>query len=666
MAHYSYEDLAARLTDLKHLAFMPKKGEKAYEQSSTDKRSRYDKERDLYIDWDANADSDGILHTLPDGGRVLAAMEGPGCLWRIWFALPCAKGRIKIFLDGGETPVIDCSPTELFGGGPEPFNLPNLCYEQTSGYNCYIPIPFNHSCLVVGYSEFGAYYQFSYSCLEKGASVESFRLPLPQAHLKALRQADRLLSGFSPDSASFRHELTVDVSPGTPQTVLNVNGEGALTCLRMRPDQTGWRVLKALCIVIYWDNESTPSVWAPFCDFFGGTCGKNEYKSYPLGICDDGWFYCRWYMPYATGARIVLVNDGQTPVSVDCEIYEETLAQIAESHMRFHAKWNRDCFQPERTDRSPDYTLLRAEGSGRFLGCALHVYKPVDNHDSDASPGDYWWGEGDEKFFVDGEKFPSIFGTGSEDYFGFAWAWPYLFGRPYHAQNFNQGGIHNRGNRSFARFHISDSIPYFTSIEVCIEKYYSNRFARYAVTPYWYMPAGQPDLYKPECLSARIEYYEEDPEHSTQYHPLGAAFANSGFALGNLSGWTLMRGGAFENARVQEYESGNLFTYSSDCSNGTVSELISPHFTITGEYLDFLLGGTWYRDPDHCYTALMDTADNSILARACCTGPDMRRVIWDISGYIGKVCVFKIIDEGKEGFRTLSFTDIRIAGKINN
>ena len=71
-------------------------------------------------------------------------------------------------------------------------------------------------------------------------------------------------------------------------------------------------------------------------------------------------------------------------------------------------------------DRWPDWIMLRTEGRGRFCGVSLHVWNPRGG----------WWGEGDEKFFVDGEKFPSTFGTGSEDYFGYAWGCPSLFQKP--------------------------------------------------------------------------------------------------------------------------------------------------------------------------------------------------------------------------------------------
>ena len=114
-----------------------------------------------------------------------------------------------------------------------------------------------------------------------------------------------------------------------------------------------------------------------------------------------------------------------------------------------------------RADRAPDWTILTTRGRGRFVGTHLHVWNPRGG----------WWGEGDEKFFVDGERFPSIFGTGSEDYFGYAWSSDARFSRPYHGQLLNEK---NRGNVDDNRWHIPDSVPFQTGFDGYIEKYFSN------------------------------------------------------------------------------------------------------------------------------------------------------------------------------------------------
>jgi hypothetical protein len=118
---------------------------------------------------------------------------------------------------------------------------------------------------------------------------------------------------------------------------------------------------------------------------------------------------------------------------------------------------------------------------------------------------DYWWGEGDEKFFADGEKFPSTFGTGSEDYFGYAWGTPKFFDSATQCQTRNNG---NTGHLSMVRWHIADDVPFQNSFEACLEKYHGNNWPLlYAATAYWYQAPGVADGYEPVPVGEREDYY---------------------------------------------------------------------------------------------------------------------------------------------------------------
>jgi hypothetical protein len=139
-------------------------------------------------------------------------------------------------------------------------------------------------------------------------------------------------------------------------------------------------------------------------------------------------------MPFAREGQVEIVNDGKASRNVTFEISHAPLTRPIAQLGRFHAKWHRDAFLPSEPERRIDWPMLKTEGAGRFVGVMLHVWNPKGG----------WWGEGDEKFFVDGEKFPSTFGTGSEDYFGYAWGNPTLFARPYHAQTMTQN---NKGHQ---------------------------------------------------------------------------------------------------------------------------------------------------------------------------------------------------------------------------
>jgi hypothetical protein len=205
-------------------------------------------------------------------------------------------------------------------------------------------------------------------------------------------------------------------------------------------------------------------------------------------------------MPFRNGARIVLKNDGIYACSLQVSITHAPLTKPISQLGRFHAKWHRNAFLPADSTRAPDWTMLTTQGRGRFCGVHLHVWNTYST----------WWGEGDEKFFVDGEKFPSSFGTGSEDYFGYAWCNPSFFENAYHNQPLSQGYA---GHTSNNRWQIADNVPFQTSFEGCIEKYLQwvpgldPNLATYALTAYWYLNEGGTDPYQAYTLSDRLAYF---------------------------------------------------------------------------------------------------------------------------------------------------------------
>jgi hypothetical protein len=188
-------------------------------------------------------------------------------------------------------------------------------------------------------------------------------------------------------------------------------------------------------------------------------------------------------MPFDKRAIMELANDGRQPRTVTCTIVHAPLTRPMETLGYFHARWHRDADLDPR--RPIDWTLLTTTGRGRYCGVMLYVWNPLGS----------WWGEGDEKFFIDGEPFPSTFGTGSEDYFGYAWCSNHLFNRAYHNQTVsvenngcaNKAPADSGGHISNNRFHITDNVPFHESFEGAIEKYFSNdRLTRYACVAYWY------------------------------------------------------------------------------------------------------------------------------------------------------------------------------------
>ncbi len=499
----TYVDLIRRLTDLERLAVLPAPGEKCQQWSSWDRRSRYDAEAGKYVNWSANGDGTGIIRR-EGGGEVFAEMEGPGVIWRIWSART-ANGHVKIYLDGDEKPAVDLPFVKFFDRTTEPFVYESLCYMAAKGQNCYVPIPFRKSCKIVAEKGWGRYYHITWTKYPPGTQLPTFRLPLSEAESAALAKVDACFrTGFGTDPAEQRdgqrtERRTVTVAPGQAATVMELEGPRAVTGIRgnmeFRDRDEEMAALRELVLRIRWDGEAEPSVWVPLGDFFGTAPGVNSYKSFPVGITRDEGAYSYWYMPFAKECKAEIVNDGNQARALRLEVTHAPLSRPADTLGRFHVKWHRDALLPaEPQRRAIDWTMLKTTGRGRFVGVMLHVWNPRGG----------WWGEGDEKFFVDGEKFPSTFGTGSEDYFGYAWCTAKIFHRAFHNQTLASG---NRGHVSVNRWHIADSVPFQTSFEAAIEKYYPNsKPTLYAATAWWYQAPGGDDPYGPVPVDQRWGY----------------------------------------------------------------------------------------------------------------------------------------------------------------
>jgi len=529
----SYVDVVGSLTNLERLAQLPLAGETTAEWTSRDRASSYNSGTGQYVNWNANNDDSGNLGTQGDGGIILAQMTGPGCLWRIWSA-QVGTGHVKIFLDGSSTPAVDLAFQDYFNRSAFPFTYPSLTYVACGGFNSYLPIPYNSSCKVLAYGSWGRYFHFNYSTFAPGVTVPTFTTNLTASEQTALAGVNNFFSNqLGADPAGTRPgEITVTnsyaIAPGQSVTNLNLAGAGAVTSFKVHVKDIGgvsvpWRVLKELTVSMAWDGESNPSVWAPLGDFFGSACGYIPYKSLSMGLQSNGWMYSCWYMPFASGAQVVLGNDGSVTRNLEVITTRAPLTKPANTLARFHAKWNRGTYLTAN-GRSPDYRFLATTGQGRFVGLAMNVYQKTD-----LSPGP-WWGEGDEKFFVDGETTPSWFGTGSEDYFGFAWGTPGYFSQPYHSQLLAPtGNLYAPGNRALNRTHIVDSVPFQSGFEGCLEKWNfpDDSNTRYGLMPYWYLAAGGTDAYVAQPLSVRTNFYVPD---------VGFAWLNTNGGLWSVTG----------------------------------------------------------------------------------------------------------------------------------
>ena len=516
----SYPDLVKRETDLERLAVLPSPGEACAQWSSYDRASKYDAKTSKYVAWAANGDGNGFIRK--EGSQfVLAEMDGPGCIWRIWSAAP-KQGHVRIFLDGQTEPTIDLPFEKYFSGDTPPLAYPMLSYNlgrvKSAGQNLYLPIPYQKSCKIIADENWGQYFHFTYDTFPKGTKVPTFTAALAAENAEALQRVNAFFEkhlGTDPAGRRPAEQAvakSVRLPAGQTVHVAELTGPAAITAIRVkmsfkdREDQIAG--LRRLALSITWDGQAKPAVWAPLGDFFGTAPGENRYRSLTTGMTEDG-YYAYWYMPFARSAAVDLINEDAVEREVQLEIVHAPLTRPFDGMGHFHAKWHRDTFTLSQ-DRWPDWVMLRTQGRGRFCGVMLHVWNPRGG----------WWGEGDEKFFVDGEKFPSTFGTGSEDYFGYAWCCPTLFQRPFHCQTMTQS---NKGHQSVLRWHVVDNVPFQTGFEGCIEKYFKNegRGTLYACLPVWYLDPQGTDCYEPVPVAQRDGYFNNTPIEAGGFKVIG-------------------------------------------------------------------------------------------------------------------------------------------------
>ncbi|MCC6731177.1 MAG: DUF2961 domain-containing protein [Chthonomonadales bacterium] len=254
------------------------------------------------------------------------------------------------------------------------------------------------------------------------------------------------------------------VRPGETHVLMDAKGPGVITHMWftfLGSEPQGWAgngsaTHQDMLLRIYWDGRSRPGVEAPVGDFFANCFGKrSEVISLPVIVEDADSYNCFWRMPFRKSARVEIVNQGDKPINLlYYNIDWVKKDRLPRDTPYFHAQYR----QEYPVEGGKDYVVLETAGKGHYVGTVMAVRT--------RSPS--WFGEGDEKIAIDGEVKPSIWGTGTEDYFLSAWglkrtSTPY-FGVPY----FDQWGIVG-GHTSAYRWHIADPIVFQKGIRVTFE-----------------------------------------------------------------------------------------------------------------------------------------------------------------------------------------------------
>lgn len=288
-----------------------------------------------------------------------------------------------------------------------------------------------------------------------------FKAPLPTTHTRWVSpenpNGEKGKAGLVNKGAKGSAFFTV--KSGEQLVLLDAKGAGIINRIWMSgtiPRSAEQRRL--IKIEMYWDGMTKPAVSVPIGDFFGVGLGleasfQNSLFSNPEGRS----FNCTIPMPFRKGAKIVLTNESSSHALVWYDVDYTTMDKIPEDAMYFHAYWNRDL----HTTVGEDYQVLpTVTGTGRFLGMNVGVI-------GDSAYRGTWFGEGEVKVFLDGDtKYPTLAGTGTEDYIGSGWGQG-----EYH--NPFQGSLISDNKHdlySFYRYHISDPVYFHSECKVTLQQ----------------------------------------------------------------------------------------------------------------------------------------------------------------------------------------------------
>jgi hypothetical protein len=246
------------------------------------------------------------------------------------------------------------------------------------------------------------------------------------------------------------------VMPGETKSLLDIKGQGTIQRIWLTIDQNPVK-LRSLRLQFYWDDAKKPAVDVPMGDFFGYNVGKQvAFQSVFFSSGEGRSFNCYIPMPFRTAAKVLLINEGRDQVKLFYDI-DFMFQKLYPEALYFHAYWNRQL----TSDVGEDFIVLpKLQGKGRFLGMTVGV-------NTDSVYEKSWWGEGEVKMFMDGDTdYPTIAGTGTEDYIGSAWG----LGK---FTNLYQGctvASDSTRQYNFYRWHIPDAIYFNKEIKVVLQQ----------------------------------------------------------------------------------------------------------------------------------------------------------------------------------------------------
>lgn len=270
------------------------------------------------------------------------------------------------------------------------------------------------------------------------------------------------------------------LDPGQTRVIMDNEGPGVIRHMWFTFREEYYR---DIIIRIYWDGQEEPSVQAPLGDFLCNAWNCRQYiLAQPVNVNPAGGLNIYFPMPFKKHAKVTVENASPNEIGRFFYTINYTLEDVSDDALYFHSMWRRTNPVPYMEE----YRVLdNVKGQGQFVGLFMAWQQNNDG----------WWGEGEIKMYLDGDKaFPTICGTGTEDYFGGAWGFGESFSAPYLGFQQVTGEIQKVGGRmTLYRFHVLDPIFFKQDLKVTIQALGWRKEGRFlplqddiASVAYWY------------------------------------------------------------------------------------------------------------------------------------------------------------------------------------
>jgi len=474
--------------------------------------------------WFANADMSHFLRVEENRGRkeyVMFDADGPGAVVRWWMTFYKAQnGTIRVYIDNDTVPVLKGAPRDLLSGDilagypltasvqeGAPLGEEGRDYD----HNFYLPVPFSRHCKITyecdslrllydykgipvpkGYYSSDVFYNIGYRLYQHDTEVESASAKRYDEIRYLIDKTCNILLENKVNPGR-KVDFAKVIPAGDSMSVVITEKQYAVNYLtvEIQPDSIN-QSLRSTVLRISFDGNQT--VWVPAGEFFGVGYVAAPHRTMMNSMNENGVMESFWLMPFKKSCEITFINYGRNSVDVKGSAGLEPFTW-KDNCMYFGSSWHEYNNIMTRDEKNSPFDLnfIDIKGKGIYVGDQVTLFNNTYK----------WWGEGDEKIFVDGESFPSSFGTGSEDYYGYSFGRQESFSHPFLSQPVGIGNM-SWGVVVNMRHRLLDAIPFAKSISSNIELWHwADIRMNYALTTYYYIKPPYEINIKPDIESVR-------------------------------------------------------------------------------------------------------------------------------------------------------------------